>query len=179
MMRIAQRDALQGKYSDHAASSGNRLLTLDGSILIQMPADTQTPAAPPASAATAPEAIAALTGHARTVLCFIIDEESSIRHFVSLILQGTGIDTVEFADGEAFRAARSPRAPDIIFLSINLDASEALQSLEALGKAGYTGAVRLMSNRGSAVLESLKQVGEQHKLRMLPVLKKPFETSAV
>ena len=112
-------------------------------------------------------------------LCFIIDEESSIRHFVSLILQGIGIDTMEFADGDAFRAARSPRPPDLIFLNISLDANDAIQSIEALGKLGYTGAVQLMSNRGSAVLENLKQIGEQHNLRMLPVLKKPFETSAI
>jgi EAL domain-containing protein (putative c-di-GMP-specific phosphodiesterase class I) len=67
----------------------------------------------------------------------------------------------------------------MIFLNINLDAGDALQSLDALGKSGFTGAVQLMSNRGAAVLESLKHVGEQHKLRMLPVLKKPFETSAI
>jgi len=36
-----------------------------------------------------------------------------------------------------------------------------------------------MSTRGSAVLEHVKSVGEQHKLQMLPVLKKPFETSAI
>src|SRR4029079_12317800 len=36
-----------------------------------------------------------------------------------------------------------------------------------------------MSSRGSAVLEHVKSVGEQHKLQMLPVLKKPFETSAI
>jgi len=112
-------------------------------------------------------------------MCFIIDEESSIRHFVSLILQGIGIDTMEFADGEAFRTARSPRAPDLIFLNIALDANDAIQSIEALGKLGYTGAVQLMSSRGAAVLENLKHIGEQHKLRMLPVLKKPFETSAI
>lgn len=115
----------------------------------------------------------------RTPLCFIIDEESSIRHFVSLILQGIGIDTMEFANGQEFRAARSPRAPDLIFLNINLDANDAILSLEALGKLGYAGAVQLMSSRGSAVLENLKHIGEQHKLRMLPVLKKPFETSAI
>ena len=133
----------------------------------------------PATPADAPPASLAEAGQERSPLCFIIDEESSIRHFVSLILQGIGIDTMEFADGEAFRAARSPRPPDLIFLSINLDASDAIQSLEALGKLGYAGAVQLMSNRGSAVLENLKHIGEQHKLRMLPVLKKPFETSAI
>ncbi len=141
-----------------------------------MSEQSQTASAIPAAAP--PEAIAA-AGPERTPLCFIIDEESSIRHFVSLILQGVGIDTMEFADGEAFRAARSPRPPDLIFLNINLDASDAIQSLEALGKLGYAGAVQLMSNRGSAVLENLRHIGEQHKLRMLPVLKKPFETSAI
>jgi EAL domain-containing protein (putative c-di-GMP-specific phosphodiesterase class I) len=36
-----------------------------------------------------------------------------------------------------------------------------------------------MSSRGSAVLDNVKQAGEQMKLPMLPVLKKPFETSAI
>ena len=49
----------------------------------------------------------------------------------------------------------------------------------ALGKRGYFGFVQLMSNRGSAVLEHVKSIGEQHKLQMLPVLKKPFETAAI
>ena len=34
-----------------------------------------------------------------TPLCFVVDEESSIRHFLSLILQGSGVDTEEFSDG--------------------------------------------------------------------------------
>ena len=36
-----------------------------------------------------------------------------------------------------------------------------------------------MSNRGAAVLAHVKAIGEQHKLNMLPVLKKPFETEAI
>ena len=174
MTRIAQCDALQHEYNGPAKVPGNQLLTLAGSIFVKCPRKSNRPradAAPPAATAEA--------GQERTPLCFIIDEESSIRHFVSLILQGVGIDTMEFADGEAFRAARSPRAPDLIFLNISLDASDAIQSIEALGKLGYAGAVQLMSNRGSAVLENLRHIGEQHKLRMLPVLKKPFETSAI
>ena len=109
----------------------------------------------------------------------MVDEESSIRHFVSLILQGSGVDTMEFADGRMFRQAKSPRAPDLIFLNVNLEAQDAIGSIEALGKNAYTGPVQLMSNRGSAVLENVKLIGEQHKLKMLPVLKKPFETSAI
>jgi hypothetical protein len=44
-------------------------------------------------------------GAARVPLCFVVDGDASIRHFLSLVLQGVGIDTEEFADGAAFRAA--------------------------------------------------------------------------
>jgi len=49
----------------------------------------------------------------------------------------------------------------------------------ALGKRGYFGFVQLMSSRGLAVLEHVKNIGEEHKLQMLPVLNKPFETSTI
>jgi len=116
----------------------------------------------------------------RTPLCFVIDGESTLRHFVSLILQGSGVDTMEFADGAALRKpAHVERPPDMIFLDVSLDIEDAMQSIEWLAGISYAGAVQLMSNRGSAVLESVKTKGEQHKLKMLPVLKKPFETAAI
>jgi EAL domain-containing protein (putative c-di-GMP-specific phosphodiesterase class I)/CheY-like chemotaxis protein len=138
-----------------------------------------TQATAPSGRVGAPETVNTPAGAAQPPLCFIVDEESSIRHFVSLILHGIGVDTMEFADGEEFRAAHSPRPPDIVFLNINLDANDTIQSIEALSRANYTGAVQLVSHRGAAVLESLKHIGETHRLRMLPVLKKPFETSAI
>jgi EAL domain-containing protein (putative c-di-GMP-specific phosphodiesterase class I) len=112
-------------------------------------------------------------------LSFVVDDEPSIRHFLSLILHGAGIDTEEFADGASFRKAMERRNPDLVFLNIGLESSEAIESVVALGKRGYFGFVQLMSSRGSAVLEHVKSVGEQHKLQMLPVLKKPFDTSAI
>jgi EAL domain-containing protein (putative c-di-GMP-specific phosphodiesterase class I)/CheY-like chemotaxis protein len=135
---------------------------------------SKAPPAPPAASDPAPQGWAD-----RTPLAFVVDEESSIRHFVSLILQGSGVDTMEFADGASFRRAKSARPPDMVFLNVALEAQDALQSIEALGKGGYGGHVQLMSNRGSAVLENVKLVGEQRQLKMLPVLKKPFETSAI
>jgi EAL domain-containing protein (putative c-di-GMP-specific phosphodiesterase class I) len=123
--------------------------------------------------------IVATEGGRRGSLAFIIDEESSIRQFVSLILQGQGVDTIEYIDGASFRETAVPRPPDLILLNVNLEVQDALVSIEALSKTGFTGAVQLMSSRGSAVLDTVKQAGEQMKLRMLPVLKKPFETSAI
>ena len=67
----------------------------------------------------------------------------------------------------------------MVFLNVNLEVQDAVASIATLTKAGFTGAVQLMSSRGSAVLDNVKQAGEQMKLPMLPVLKKPFETSAI
>jgi EAL domain-containing protein (putative c-di-GMP-specific phosphodiesterase class I) len=129
------------------------------------------------AAAAKPDAAA--TSDRRGALAFIIDEEGSIRQFVSLILQGSGVDTIEFVDGASFRSTPIARLPEMVFLNVNLEVQDAVASIETLTKAGFTGAVQLMSSRGSAVLDNVKQAGEQMKLPMLPVLKKPFETSAI
>ncbi|MFN3659006.1 MAG: EAL domain-containing protein [Pseudolabrys sp.] len=128
--------------------------------------DATAVASPPLAPASAP-------------LCYVVDEEGSLRHFLSLVLHGVGIDTIEFADGVGLRKAIGERMPDIIFHNISLESADAIESVVALGNAGYRGAVQLMSSRGSAVLEHVKGVGVNHKLNMLPVLKKPFETEAI
>ncbi len=131
-----------------------------------------------ATSTPAPTKPESATGR-RDALAFIIDEEGSIRQFVSLILQGSGIDTVEFSDGASFREAAVSRAPDLVFLNVNLEVPDAISSIETLSKSGFAGSVQLMSSRGSAVLDTVRQAGDQLKLRMLPPLKKPFETQAI
>jgi EAL domain-containing protein (putative c-di-GMP-specific phosphodiesterase class I) len=136
--------------------------------------------AKPAQTAAAPTIDAAERGAtARAPLCFVIDGDASIRHFVSLILHGAGIDTEELSDGNALRTALEKRSPDLVFLDIPLESSEATACVMALGAAGFRGRIQLMSNRGAAVLAHVKNIGEQQHLEMLPVLRKPFETSVV
>jgi EAL domain-containing protein (putative c-di-GMP-specific phosphodiesterase class I) len=118
-------------------------------------------------------------GEARAPLCFVVDADASIRHFLSLILHGAGIDTEEFPDGQAVRVALARRQPKLVFLNIALESTDAIECVLALGRNGFLGAVQLMSNRGSAVLAHVKSIGEQHHLRMMPVLKKPFETGVI
>jgi CheY-like chemotaxis protein len=131
-------------------------------------ADKAAPAiaAPPLSPADAP-------------LCFVVDEDPSIRHFLSLILHGSGIDTMEFAEGKQLREALAQHLPDLVFYNIAIESVDAVESMIALGNARFRGPVQLMSNRGGAVLEHVKSVGAEHLLSMLPVLKKPFETDAI
>lgn len=112
-------------------------------------------------------------------VCFIVDQESSMRHFLSLVMHGVGIDTVEFAEGAALREALVSKKPDLVFHDIALESADAIESVLALGKAGFRGPMQLTSNRGSAVLEHIKTMGVQNALHMLPVLKKPFETDTL
>jgi EAL domain-containing protein (putative c-di-GMP-specific phosphodiesterase class I) len=138
--------------------------------------------APPASSTAATgttRGAAGPGGDTRVPLCFVVDADPSIRHFLSLILHGAGIDTQEFSDGNTMLASLNRRTPDIIFLNVSLESAEAIEGVVALGKRGYSGYVQLMSNRGSAVLAHVKSIGDQHRLLTLPPLKKPFETGAV
>ncbi|MDI1342528.1 MAG: EAL domain-containing protein [Pseudolabrys sp.] len=123
-------------------------------------------ASPPLAPATAP-------------LCYVVDDDASIRHFLSLVLHGAGIDTMEFPDGSGLRTAIERRIPDLVFLNISLEAADSIESVIALGKAAFQGHVQLTSMRGAAVLDHVKNIGLQNKLNMLPVLKKPFETDAI
>ena len=134
--------------------------------------------------ATPAQSISATTGAptggaARVPLCFVIDSDASIRHFLSLILHGAGIDTEEFADGPALKSALARHQPDLVFLDIALESADAIACVVALGHGNYRGRVQLMSGRGSAVLAHVKSIGEQQQLQMLPVLRKPFETNVL
>ena len=145
---------------------------------------TETPAAPPTEPTGAPEAAPAEVAApplapAGVPVCYLVDEESSIRHFLSLVLHGAGVDTMEFADGASLRKAIEKRVPDLVFINISLESADAIESVVQLGKRGFRGAIQLISNRGAAVLDHVKNIGLQHKLNMLPVLKKPFETDAI
>jgi EAL domain-containing protein (putative c-di-GMP-specific phosphodiesterase class I) len=112
-------------------------------------------------------------------LCFVIDPDAGIRHSLSLVLHGAGLDTEEFADGGGMLAALGQRRPDLIFLDIGLDSGEAVETMIGLARQGYFGLIQLISNRGAAVLEHIRGIGSQRKLQMLPVLKKPFDMAVI
>jgi len=111
--------------------------------------------------------------------CFVVDPDSSIRHFISLIMQGSGVDTQEFTDGAAFRQALGSQTPNVVFINVPTESEDAQKSITALGQGGFAGAVQLMSSRPTAVIDPIKVAGEQQKLRMLPCIKKPFDSGTV
>jgi EAL domain-containing protein (putative c-di-GMP-specific phosphodiesterase class I) len=139
-----------------------------------------TAAATSLSAANeAPRGAAAPGGEARIPHCFVIDSDASVRRFLSLILHGAGLNTEEFGGGETLTGALNRRAPEIVFLDIALEFGDAVKCLGELAAGNYRGQVQLISGRGSAVLAHVKKLGEQQRLQMLPVLKKPIEPHGI
>ena len=112
-------------------------------------------------------------------ICFVVDPDSSIRHFISLIMQGSGVDTQEFADGPSFRKALGSQMPDVVFIDVPNNAEDAQKSMVALSERGCMGAVQLISTLPPQMIEGAKVAGLQQKLRMLPSMKKPFDSAAV
>lgn len=116
---------------------------------------------------------------ARIPLGLVCDQDSAIRHFLSLILQSSGVDAQDFADGPSMRRALDGKIADLVFINVDLDTSDPIETLGALASTGFTGAIQLMSSRGPLVMERVSKAGEQHKLKILPGLKKPFDAAAI
>jgi chemotaxis response regulator CheB len=100
-----------------------------------------------AAADNAAGATGGLGSSGRVPMCFVVDEDGSIRHFLSLILHGAGVDAREFVDGKSLAQAVAKNGPDLIFLNIGIESTEAIEAILMLARRGYSGFVQLMSNR--------------------------------
>ena len=116
---------------------------------------------------------------AKPPLCFVIESDASVRHFLSLILHGAGLHTEEFDVGQSVAATLARHLPDFVVLDVALESAEAVKALTELVAGHYRGYVQLLSSRGSAVLAHVKNIGDQLGLQMLPALKKPIEPHGI
>lgn len=111
--------------------------------------------------------------------CFVVDDEPGIRRIVSFTLREFGITASEFEDACGVMMDIDKRTPDLVFLDVSLNGSDAIDVIRTLGDKNFRGAVQLMSGKDPALLEEIRRVGERHSLRMLPVIQKPFRPDAI
>jgi EAL domain-containing protein (putative c-di-GMP-specific phosphodiesterase class I) len=109
-----------------------------------------------------------------TPLCFIADDELGVRHFLTTLIESHDVATHSFSDANSLLAAFIRQRPDLIFLDVSLERSDAIEVIRGLADGGYKGAVQLVSGRGAEILNNVKRIGERRSLRMLPVLEKPL-----
>lgn len=111
-------------------------------------------------------------------LCFIVDGEEKHRQFLTLVLQGFGLETVQFRHGDALRLDVG-RTPDLILLDVPPDAEAALAAIHLAGEYGYRGPVQLMCSRETPALQAVRRVGRRYALELPPVLNKPVAREAI
>src|SRR5260370_19557296 len=114
-----------------------------------------------------------------TAFCLIVDDEKAIRSIIARSLRKQMVMTEECGDASSAVAALKRRMPDLIFLDVSLERSDAIEVIRGLGDLKFPGCVQLMSGRDLPLLEEIKRVGERYSLRMLPVLQKPFRVEAI
>src|ERR1700722_3090488 len=108
--------------------------------------------------------------------CFVVEDELAIRKVFYAALGGE-MDLGGFSSAQELLDGWRTDHPDIIFLDIALDRSDAIDVIRALATRKYRGAVQLVSGRDRVLQDQVKRVGEQHGLNMLPPLQKPFRAA--
>ncbi len=114
-----------------------------------------------------------------TPICFIVEDEPGIRQIITYSLHDFGIRTKEFEDAPSVLQAVAHITPDLLFLDVSLQGSDAIDVIRGLAQRQYRGAVQIMSGKDPALIEEVRRVGERHALRMLPALAKPFRAETI
>jgi EAL domain-containing protein (putative c-di-GMP-specific phosphodiesterase class I)/CheY-like chemotaxis protein len=110
---------------------------------------------------------------------FVIDDEVGICKFVSMTLANLGLTAESYHTASQVIAALERGHPDIVFLDLALEGSDAIEVLRMLGEKRYSGVVQLMSGTSPGLLDDVRRIGARHGLNMRSPLAKPFRGEAV
>jgi DNA-binding NtrC family response regulator len=124
---------------------------------------------------------AAAVGDAEAAAPFalIIDDQRGVCQTIAIVLDGLGVESASYQTAEAAIDALDQRRPEIIFLDICLEQSDAMDVIKGLSEKHYTGIVQLMSGGKPALLEAVQRIGARNGLVLRPALQKPFRADAI
>jgi EAL domain-containing protein (putative c-di-GMP-specific phosphodiesterase class I) len=114
-----------------------------------------------------------------TPLCYVADREGGARRIVSSTLEELNVEVVQFSDVTAMLQAVVRRPPDLIFVDLGVDSTDADYGIRALGGARIACPVQLMTAINPVLVEKARRAGQREGLKMLPVLQKPFRNVVV
>jgi len=94
----------------------------------------------------------------------IIDDQEAICQIVATALAGLGVEFATYLTAKPAIASLDERRPEVIFLDVALDQSDAIDVLKGLSEKRYTGIVQLMSGGRPALLEAVQRIGARNGL---------------
>jgi DNA-binding NtrC family response regulator len=104
----------------------------------------------------------------------IIDDQEGICQLVSTALASLGVESATYATAKPAIASLDRRRPDVVFLDVALEQSDAIDVIKGLSEKRYTGIVQLMSGGRLPLLEAIHRIGTRYGLILRPALQKPF-----
>src|SRR5262249_15909828 len=107
---------------------------------------------PRAEGTSAPSAKTA----SRPPTCFVVDRDSTHRHFMRLVLQGHGIETAGFPSASELGDAMARTHPDLI--CVDVAAVRASETVSLMASRGCRGTVQPMGTNPIPDFDLLQQV---------------------
>jgi CheY-like chemotaxis protein len=114
-----------------------------------------------------------------TPFALIIDDQETVCQTVAMVLASLGVESTTYVTAKPAIASLDQRRPDIIFLDVALEQSDAIDVIKGLSEKHYTGIVQLMSGGRPPLLEAIQRIGARHGLELRPALQKPFRGDAL
>jgi DNA-binding NtrC family response regulator len=120
-------------------------------------------------------------GDVRTAAPFalIVDDQQAVCQTIAIVLDGLGVESANCQTAKSAIDSLDRRRPEIIFLDMCLEESDAMDVIKGLGEKHYTGIVQLMSGGKLPLLEAVLRIAARNGLVLRPPLQKPFRAGAI
>ena len=121
----------------------------------------------------------ATAGGAQRALVFAVKSDRANAATLMTIIDGSRAKGEIFSKSAGLVNALSRASPDMIFLDVCTEGTDAVEALHALSQCAYPGMLQLMSNPGVLMVEPLRQLARLQSLQVMPPLLKPLEMSVI
>ena len=112
-------------------------------------------------------------------LVYAIESDRAHANTLMAITDGSRARCEVFSNCAGLVNAMSRATPDMIFLDVTTEGTDAVETLHALSQCAYPGMLQLMSQPGVMMVEPLRQLARLQSLQVMAPLVKPLEIATV
>ena len=116
---------------------------------------------------------------AQRALVYAVEPDRANAATLMTVVDGSRAKCEIFSNSVGLINALSRAAPDMIFLDVSTEGTDAVEALHALSQCAYPGVLQLMSNPGVLMVEPLRQLARLQSLQVATPLLKPLEISVL